>query len=113
MQQRDEKEGQRTDDDDPKELLLVYEHLKKKTRWFSNYGFYLMAKKKNPRITYTNSAGNSLMVQWLGLCILQAKGLGSTPGQGIKGLEATAVQPREKKNSIKRNNKLNYVSLSK
>ena len=48
MQQRDEKEGQRTDDDDPKELLLVYEHLKKKkkTRWFSNYGFYLMVKKK-------------------------------------------------------------------
>ena len=27
---------------------------------------------------------DSLAVQWLGLCVLTAKGLGSVPGQGIK-----------------------------
>ena len=100
MQQRDEKEGQRTDDDDPKELLLVYEHLKKKKKDSMVFELRILPngkEKKNPRITYTNSSGNSLMVRWLGLCILQAKGLGSTPGQGIKGLEAAAVQPKKKR----------------
>ena len=28
--------------------------------------------------------GNSLQVQWLGLCTLTAKGLGLIPGQGTK-----------------------------
>ena len=32
--------------------------------------------------------GNSLVVQWLGLCAFTAKGLGSIPGQGTKMPEA-------------------------
>ena len=32
--------------------------------------------------------GNSLVVQWLRLCILTAKDLGSIPGQGTKTLQA-------------------------
>ena len=32
---------------------------------------------------------NSLVVQWLGLCALTAKGLGSIPGQGTKNPQAT------------------------
>ena len=30
------------------------------------------------------SQGNSLVVQWLGLCTFTAEGLGSIPGQGTK-----------------------------
>ena len=32
--------------------------------------------------------GNSLVVQWLGLCTFSAKGVGSVPGRGTKILEA-------------------------
>ena len=41
--------------------------------------------------------GNSLTVQWLGLCALIAKGLGSIPGQGTKISQAPAVRPKKKK----------------
>ena len=36
-----------------------------------------------------NSQGNSLAVQWLGLCALTAEGLGSIPGRGTKTPQAT------------------------
>ena len=36
-----------------------------------------------------NYLGNSLAVQWLGLCAFTAVGLGSIPGQGPKILQAT------------------------
>ena len=42
--------------------------------------------------------GNSLVVQWLGLHAFTAGGLGSTPGQGAKILQA--VQPKKKKKKI-------------
>ena len=48
-----------------------------------SYGFYLMMKKKkNLRITYTNSIGSSLMGQWLGLCTFTGKGPGFSPWSG-------------------------------
>ena len=38
--------------------------------------------------TKMSQSGNSLAVQWLGLCILTAKGQGLIPGQGAKLPEA-------------------------
>ena len=32
----------------------------------------------------TGDSGNSLVVQWLGLCAFSAEGQGSIPGQGTK-----------------------------
>ena len=37
--------------------------------------------------------GNSLVVQWLGLCVFTAKGPGSIPGQGTKIPQA--MQPSQ------------------
>ena len=39
--------------------------------------------------------GNSLVVQWLGLCALAAKGLASMPGQGTKGPISCVAQPNK------------------
>ena len=45
-------------------------------------------KKKKP--------GDSLVVQWLGLCAFTAKGPGSTPGQGTKILQAVQCGQNKK-----------------
>ena len=37
--------------------------------------------------------GNSLVVQWLGLCALTVKGPGSIPSQGTKDPTSHAAQP--------------------
>ena len=37
------------------------------------------------------------MVQWLGLCTLTNKGMGSIPGQGIKILQAERCSQKNKK----------------
>ena len=36
------------------------------------------------QVRNTDSQGNSLVVQWLGLCAFTAEGPGSIPGQGTK-----------------------------
>ena len=41
--------------------------------------------------------GNSLAVQWLGLCVLTAKGQGLIPGQGTK-IPQAAWSGQKKKN---------------
>ena len=41
--------------------------------------------------------GNSLVVQWLGLCAFTAKGLGSIPGRGTKIPKATRCSQKKKK----------------
>ena len=43
------------------------------------------------------SLGNSLVVQWLGLCAFTAMGLGSIPGQGMKILQAAWHSQKIKK----------------
>ena len=82
-QKRDEKEGQRTDDDDlmiPKNCSLQV--LKKKR--FNGIELWILPndKKKNLRITYTDSIGGSLTAQQLGLCTFTGKGSGFSPWSG-------------------------------
>ena len=48
--------------------------------------------------------GNSLVVQWLGLCALTAEGLGSIPGQETKIPQA--IQCSQKQNNIIYNSSL-------
>ena len=43
--------------------------------------------------------GNSLAVQWLGLCTFIAKGTGSIPGQGTKIPQV--VRPKNNNNNTK------------
>ena len=43
------------------------------------------------------SSGNSLAVQWLGLCTFTAEGTGSTPGQRTKIPQATQCGQKEKR----------------
>ena len=45
--------------------------------------------------------GNSLVVQWLGLCAITAKGAGSIPGQGTKITPATQHSQKRKLNETK------------
>ena len=52
-------------------------------------------KKKKTKI---EDLGNSLVVQWLGLCTFTAKGPGSIPGRGTKILQDTQ---HSQKNKIK------------
>ena len=47
-------------------------------------------------------AGNSLAVQWLGLCTFTAEGLGSIPGQGTKILQAVQCGKKKKKKKQKK-----------
>ena len=56
------------------------ERLKKK-KYIDTMEYYYLALKKNE--------GNSLVVQWLGLCVFTAKGTGSIPVLGTKILQAT------------------------
>ena len=44
--------------------------------------------------------GNSLVVQWLGLCAITAKGAGSIPGRGTKITPATQHSQKRNKNEI-------------
>ena len=44
--------------------------------------------------------GNFLVVQWLGLCTLIAKGLVSTPGWGTKILQASWLKKKKKKKNV-------------
>ena len=45
--------------------------------------------------------GNSLVVQWLGLCAFTVEGPGSVPGQGNKILQATQCGQKQKQNKTK------------
>ena len=45
--------------------------------------------------------GNSLVVQWLGLCAITAKGAGSIPGQGTKITPATQHSQKRKLSKTK------------
>ena len=49
---------------------------------------------KNPQ-TKTNWDGNSLVVQWLGLGALTAKGASSVPGQGTKISQAEQLSQKK------------------
>ena len=42
-----------------------------------------------------NILGNSLAVQWLGLCLFTAKGVGSIPGQGTKIMQAVRCSQKK------------------
>ena len=44
-----------------------------------------------------NPMGNSLAVQWLGLCAFIAEGVGSIPGRGTKILQAARCGQKRKK----------------
>ena len=48
----------------------------------------------------TSITGNSLVVQWLGLCVLTAKGWGSVPGPGTKISQAPQWGQKKKRTSI-------------
>ena len=54
----------------------------------------LLANAKIPDL------GNSLVVQWLGLHIFTASGLGSIPGQGTKIPQAASHGQKKKTNKI-------------
>lgn len=57
--------------------------------------------------------GNSLLVQWLGLCVLTAKGLGLIPGQGIKITQAMWWgAPLAPKNSMRKPERPLTVSIT-
>lgn len=47
----------------------------------------------------TSITGNSQVVQWLGLCVLTAKGWGSVPGPGTK-ISQTSQWGQKKRTSI-------------
>ena len=49
--------------------------------------------------------GNSLAVQWLGLCTFTAKGLGSILGRGTKILQAALNRRKKKKEEKKEEEK--------
>ena len=44
----------------------------------------------------TKASGNSLVVQWLGLCAFTAEGPGSIPGQGTKILQVAQRSQKTK-----------------
>ena len=55
----------------------------------------------DPRMHFKKSLpGNSLAVQWLGLCAFIAEGPGSIPGQGTKIPQAVQCSQKKKKNPI-------------
>ena len=49
----------------------------------------MIGLEKREDLQEHDSCGNSLEVQWLGLCTLSAEGLGSFPGRGTKIPQAT------------------------
>ena len=51
-------------------------------------------------VTIISIVGNSLAVQWLGLCSFTAKGVGSIPGQGTKIATSRAVRQKKKQNNL-------------
>ena len=64
-----------------------------------------MIKKKKKRRQFKNiHLGNSLAVQWLGLCTFTAEGLGSIPGPGTRILQAVQHGTKKKKKVIQNNN---------
>ena len=56
--------------------LREVKHLPKQQGWHVNQPHQMVLLRHSP--------GNSLVVQWLGLCAFTAKGVGSIPGQGTK-----------------------------
>ena len=52
-------------------------------------------KKQN--VVYKGTLGNSLAVQWLGLCAFTAEGAGSVPGWRTKIPQATRHSQKKKK----------------
>ena len=50
------------------------------------------------------SAGNSLVVQWLGFCAFIAEGAGSIPGWGTKSPQGVQCGPKKKKKKKKEEN---------
>ena len=62
-----------------------------------------------PELFKNTKIGNSLAVQWLGLCAFTAKGLGSIPGQGTKIPQATRCgqkNPKKTKNTTEKKQRL-------
>ena len=57
----------------------------------------VVAEKKINRQLRYNLIGNSLVLQWLGLCTFTAEGAGSIPGQGTKIPQAAVYQKKKKK----------------
>ena len=57
--------------------------------WVFTHIHILKVQLRNKSLQKMNSQGNSLAVQWLGLCALTAEGLGSIPGRGTKPPQAT------------------------
>ena len=58
-------------------------------------------QKRTRDIQKKNSKGNSLVVQWLGLCTFTAEGPGLIPGQGTK-IHKTRSSARKKKRKEKK-----------
>ena len=60
-----------------------------------------------------STSGNSLVVQWLGLCTFTAEGLGSIPDRGTKIPRATqhSPPPPPKKRKAKKENLLHIVKI--
>ena len=56
-----------------------------------------MSKKLVIEIFLKVKIGNSLVVQWLGLCAFTAEGRGSIPGLGTKILASCAAARKKKK----------------
>ena len=48
------------------------------------------------------NSGNSLVVQWLGLCVFTAEGTGSIPGWGTKIPASGVAKPKRKKEKRKK-----------
>ena len=59
------------------------------------YKKYNLQKTVDILMRFNLKIGNSLVVQWLGLCAFTVKGVGSIPGRGTTILQA--VWPKKKK----------------
>ena len=53
--------------------------------------------------------GNSLAVQWVGLCTPPAEGLGSSPGQGTKSHKPQVKDKKQKTKNKKQTHKKNCI----
>ena len=60
------------------------------------WGLYITQLEHKKR-TFKSALGNSLVVQWLGLCAFTAEGPGSVSGQGTKIPQATQHSQKKKK----------------
>ena len=60
----------------------------------------LLMHAKKFKVKIFTKIGNSLLVQWLGLCTFSAEGTDLIPGQGIKIPQAAQCSLKKKKKDV-------------